>query len=277
MAVNEHDERGIASADARIARLYRQAAAEEPPARLDAAIAAAARERRAAPARRKPPAWWTLWRLPFAVAAVAIVSVSLVTLMMEEGGERLTAPEPAPPVVTHPQVGQPGSKARDAAAPERALAPAPRRSRPSEAAPAGAPEVQGAARSELETERVPASPPPAQEREAVAAEPGASASQSPAPRAEAKKLREQAAAAEDRAPAAPAAARGRMESDAARPLARRTADIERLVAELDLEPPARWIERVLMLRSEGRRSEADALLAELKRRFPKEPLPAELH
>jgi hypothetical protein len=47
----------------------------------------------ASPRRR----WWISWQLPFAVAAVGVVSVSLVVLMLEEGGERLTYVPPAAP------------------------------------------------------------------------------------------------------------------------------------------------------------------------------------
>ncbi|HYH42978.1 MAG TPA: hypothetical protein VD867_13445, partial [Burkholderiales bacterium] len=99
MAVNEHPE-PPSPADRRIAVLYREAAREEAPAHLDARLMAAAREGLAPrPAAARAP-WWIAWRLPFAFAAVAVVSVSLVTLVMDEGGDRLTpeqAPVAAPP------------------------------------------------------------------------------------------------------------------------------------------------------------------------------------
>ena len=49
-----------------------------------------------------------------------------------------------------------------------------------------------------------------------------------------------------------------------------------LIGELDARPPALWLERIIALRREGRREDADALLAEFKRRYPEEPLPATL-
>lgn len=49
-----------------------------------------------------------------------------------------------------------------------------------------------------------------------------------------------------------------------------------LLAELDGRPVEQWVARVLSLRAEGRRDDADAVLAELKRRYPEEPLPPEL-
>ena len=96
MAVNEHDKETDA-ADVRIAQLYREAAREEPPPQLGRVISTAARQ----PLGTAPPArrWWATWQLPFAVAAIGVVSVSLVALMLEEGGERLTdvPPAAAPP------------------------------------------------------------------------------------------------------------------------------------------------------------------------------------
>ena len=77
------------AADERIARLYRDAAHEEPPARLDSAIHRAARASgRPQPSRAQSR--WNSWRLPFTFAAIGIVSVSLVTLVLDESGERPT-------------------------------------------------------------------------------------------------------------------------------------------------------------------------------------------
>jgi len=95
MAVNEHD--GYEE-DARLARLYKEAAREEPPAHLDRALRAAAREGAGRPApARTTSSWWAPWRLPFAFAALAVVSVSLVTLMIEEDRERVTSVPVSPP------------------------------------------------------------------------------------------------------------------------------------------------------------------------------------
>jgi hypothetical protein len=46
--------------------------------------------------------------------------------------------------------------------------------------------------------------------------------------------------------------------------------------ELDKQPPERWIERIEVLRREGRVADADELLAEFKRRFPAHPVPPSL-
>ncbi len=107
--------------DPRLARLYREAVHEEPPADLDAAILAAARREAGArphevtsqtdevaspeaasasgpapgfrPARYFPRAW----RLPVSLAAVMVLTVSVVTLTREHDGERKAEPSPKLP------------------------------------------------------------------------------------------------------------------------------------------------------------------------------------
>lgn len=56
--------------------------------------------------------------------------------------------------------------------------------------------------------------------------------------------------------------------------ARASGDIAGLRSELEREPPARWLERIAGLRRDGRTLEADTLLAEFRKRFPNEPVPA---
>jgi hypothetical protein len=46
-----------------------------------------------------------------------------------------------------------------------------------------------------------------------------------------------------------------------------------IVAELEGRPPAVWLERITTLRRDGRTEDADALVAEFRRRHPDEPLP----
>ena len=52
-----------------------------------------------------------------------------------------------------------------------------------------------------------------------------------------------------------------------------TARVAALVKEFEAQPPEKWLERIEALRREGRKGEADELLAEFKRRFPNHPLP----
>jgi hypothetical protein len=107
MALNQHDT--AAKPEPRrnpvLDRAYAAGATEEPPAHLDAAILAAARrEVRAGP--RSAGSLLHSWRAPLALAAVLVLSVSVVILMREEGADRL---DRAPPPAAHPAQDQPQS------------------------------------------------------------------------------------------------------------------------------------------------------------------------
>ncbi len=79
--------------DAELTALYRAAPAEEPPAALDDAIRAAARrEVRAGPA--SADATRRRWHVPVSIAAVVVLSFTVVTLMKEEAPEFAQAPAP---------------------------------------------------------------------------------------------------------------------------------------------------------------------------------------
>lgn len=328
MAVNEHN--GAAD-DARLARLYRDAAREEPPSRLDRVLAAAAREGVQRPARERASSWWTPWRLPFAFAAVTVVCVSLATLMIEEDTERVAAVPSSPPSAAYEREDAkpaqrpaeapastadgesspaPASNAATAQAPG-ARAPQRQGSQKLEGAPVAGASGQGPAeraRSEapaaaIEADRRAMQKAPAPEA-ALQAAPGGLAAADPrvsgevqAPRPEDRAFAPPPAAAAKPAPAAPpqpaTAEKARapdakpapaprrsigvrgLESDGSLQ-ARPSPEVARHIAELDTRPPSAWIERVLTLRREGRRAEADGVLAEFRRRYPAEPLPAEL-
>ena len=98
--------------DPRLARIYAAVGGEEPPAEFDAAIKAAARRAvGAGPAiAGAPPRARRNWHVPVSLAAVLVLSVSLVTLVREEkGGELTQAPAPAsvpaaPPVAQAPEL-----------------------------------------------------------------------------------------------------------------------------------------------------------------------------
>jgi hypothetical protein len=80
--------------DLQLAGYYREAAREEPPVRLDAAILAAARREVGAGPRPIASRWLRSWRLPMSIAAAVVLSVSLVTLMLEKGQDRFSVPMP---------------------------------------------------------------------------------------------------------------------------------------------------------------------------------------
>ena len=275
MAVNERGPGGDQE-DARIARLYREAPVEEPPARLDAAVRAAARSAVEPRAPATAASWWTPWRVPFAVAAVAVVSASLVTLVMEERGSEVGV---GPPPLTRADE-EPAGQRSNAPAWEGAGEKAPlddsRRLPAPEPRPAPAASDALGKRSEgaprfkvLRDEAMPQEP---QRQESVAVQPPGETGQRSA-----SEFRVPAAApARERAamPAAPsAAATKRAAPDVT---SQSTDEIAGLKAELDSEPPLRWLERIRALRAEGRRTEADALLAEFKRRYPEHQVPDSL-
>jgi len=163
--------------DERLSRLYRETGAPEPGADLDAAILAAAhREAHARPRLAGSPL--RRWRVPVSIAAVVVISASLVTLMVEEGGDRLNeqqralresmpraAPAPASPQPDQSAPAGPaaGAVAEPAArlddtrlAPKRKDASGTARP-PSEHERAAA--AQGAARYPSKIEQAPAVPP----------------------------------------------------------------------------------------------------------------------
>src|SRR5688572_18021854 len=78
--------------DARLAALYRAAAQDGPPPTLDDAIRAAARRAVASKPRSVSPSFSRSWRVPLSIAAVLVLSVSLVTLMREEAPEMTQPP-----------------------------------------------------------------------------------------------------------------------------------------------------------------------------------------
>jgi len=308
MALNEIDPGGTpgnAERDPGLDRLYRATWREEPPARLDAAILAAAHREVGARPRTQPHAL-RRWQVPVSIAAVVVLSVSLVTMVREEGGEHLMqapAPAPAQPPAAQPAPSTPAESEMARPRPPSS-APAPSRPAPREApsraddapvaqgkitdsAIGGAvgsfsfqgPGTLGTFSGERDTgagsrsaEPFRDAPGPAEERRAAAPQP--------------------AAPAEDLAARAPAAARRSVAplvaAPASKPAPHANAMMEarKEAASADApapvwqgfekEPPQRWLERVAELRRVGRVADADAMLAEFKRRFPGYPLPPAL-
>jgi hypothetical protein len=125
MALTGHDRAAGADPprDPILDRAYAAGAREEPPARLDAAILAAARREVGARPQRLNSVL-RAWRAPVALAAVLVLSVSVVLLLREEGADRL---EQEPTKVTAPVPGRarppypPEPSAKPESAPEAAL------------------------------------------------------------------------------------------------------------------------------------------------------------
>lgn len=278
---------GGAERDPRLERLYREAAHEAPPPHLDAAILAAAR-REVGARPRSLASRIRRWHVPVSVAAVVVVSVTLVILVREEEPARRSMQAPVPAAA---------KRAAEDAAPRTPPAPADAASETVRTRPAApAPQTQ-----ELRDEKFAAplgkredsvraeSGPRAPSGEATVAVPGAAARPAPQP--------SQAAVpglAEERA--APASAdpivAGRLESRPAAasepdhrapgPQRAMSAPREARVSAaredrppvwkgLEKEPPERWLVRIAELRREGRSAEAEEMLSEFKRRFPDHP------
>lgn len=256
--------------DATLAAAYRAGAHEEPPAHLDDAIRAAARREAGAGPQRISRL--RAWRVPVSLAAVVVLSVTVVLMVREEGGDRL---EPAPPRVA---VAPPS--AMEQATPQALPQPAPsvpatpplqqRRAESSASGTPAGPAPQPLAKAVPEAE-----PPalagaaPATAREDVAASPRLEAApQAEAPRPLLRSAPAPMAADAGSAPAArkaaPAAA---MSAPAPAPQA--------LWQDLLTEPAEKWIQRIVEWRRAGRTADADALAAEFRRRFPDRQLPDE--
>jgi resuscitation-promoting factor RpfA len=334
MAVNDHEtgNHPADEKDARIASLYKQSSRDTPPAYLDRRIAAAARvETRTG---KQPQPWWMLWRVPLATAAIAVVSASLIALMLHEDAERIADVTSAPSARSVP-TPQPAEERAQTALPDTRMssepekradvqaqkkpleaprvrrelrserssaqqptqdateiAPAPERPRAAEApaAPESAPasaaqpgrELQERATELSSTVPVPAAKPPQAPKPAPSPEmrtapSGMLARPKPAPPAA-----QRSADALERAPlptpplaaeTSPAVGPERSPPVAG---AQASADISQHVAELEKAPSAAWLERVRVLRREGRAREAETLLTEFRKRYPNEPLPADL-
>jgi hypothetical protein len=246
----EHDES--------LAKRYREAANESPPARLDAAIRAAAR--REAGAGPRPLSRIRAWRVPVSLAAVLVLSATLVLMMREEGADRLeTAVEPAPPRAVAPErPAEPQARTAEAQAPaspsrvpqSRAQLPATDIAPP---APQAAPQVE---QKVLAGNAVPPESPPEPRREVAA-------------------MSETARPMMSAAPATADAASGRIARSA--PAAAAVAPATPLLWQDLIDQPAdKWIQRILEWQRAGRSADAEALVREFVRRFPQQPLPPEI-
>lgn len=254
--------------DATLAAAYRAGAHEEPPAHLDAAIRAAARREAGAGPQRISRL--RAWRVPVSLAAVVVLSVTVVLMVREEGGDRL---EPAPP-----RIAATPAPAMEQTAPQilpQPAAPATPPVQQRQLSASGAPSepaLQSMAKAVPEAEPLaPASAGAASAtaREDVAASPRLEA----APQAEAPRPLQRSAPATMAADAgsAPAARKAAPAAAMSAPAPAQQA----LWQDLLTEPAEKWIQRIVEWRRAGRSADADALAAEFRRRFPDRQLPDE--
>jgi len=221
----------------KLSRAWRDAGNEEPNADLDEVIVEAARrEVRKGPRVAYSP-FSRSWRVPLALAAVLVVSVTVTLVMHQE------AREPPPVPVNGPSA-----------------APAPAGEAPPPVAPAL--RTPGAQRAPLPAPMEHLRP-DSREREATPREaaiaPVAPAVSFPAP---------ESAARQQAAPSIPATLPEKKAAAAAPATGAKAEDAGRG----EEMPPEEWLARIEELRRQGKDAEAEALLAEFKKRFPEYPL-----
>ena len=295
MALNERNAGGAnggAEHDPRLDRLYREAAREAPPTRLDAAILAAAR-REVGARPRALAATLRRWHVPVSIAAVVIVTVSLVILVKEEGSEQTAQAPLSALVLRTEQSAAPGKQpapvgeAPKEAAQRQAATHAPQRPLSRDDAKASAAVGRHAESAQPETG------PPAASGVASVAMPESGAKSLPQTFLAAPRMAEERAA----SPPADVAAAGRMAgapAAATEPLVARSApdapqarSMARVLAAkpseqgrqpvwqgFEKEPPEKWLARIEEFERQGRAAEAEEMRSEFKRRFPEHPLAA---
>ncbi len=266
--------------DPQLAAAYRAGSQEQPPAHLDAAIRAAARREVGAGPARGGTTPVRVWGVPLSLAAVVVLSVTVVLMMREEGMDRpdaLTRPVPAGNAPRSVEADAARKKAPSAESKDSVASPLPAATPAPVAAPAGpasAPELkQRAADAELRAlDATAARAKTATGRADEEGDPGA------------RRERMQAAPAAPPAllRSAPASAVGESAAGAgmlSRPPAAALADAPAKTAlwgDLIAAPPEKWLQRIADLRRDGKTADADAVVAEFRRRFPAERVPEEL-
>jgi len=271
--------------DPRVSAGYQALGRESPPEALDAAILAASRRAVGAGPRRNR---LRRWALPVSIAAVVVLTMSIVVRIQLERPDLETAtPVPVAPQVLEEKAAQRADKKEaDAALAKRNAQPAAKpKSQALEAAPAPTPLAPSApaeaerARREARTLRAPAAQAPAPARQFV---PEPSAARAPAS-AEAS-APSAVGAASAPAPAAVSEAPADLTRSLAQGAGRAASGAaleDRAKASTDTvgkrdESPRAWLERIARLRREGRAKEADESLAEFRKRYPDYEIPKEL-
>lgn len=241
MSMNEHDDKQ--AGDPGISGLWQEADHPEPPAGLDRRILAAAHQA-ASQARPRKQGWWRL-AVPFSATAVLVLAVTMLLRVEREAPQML----------------------HDAAPTEMRQAPA--------AAEMETPAGMGAPGAPM-----PAAKPRPEKRSAV----GPSEPASQAERGDRAQAPDALMAPPEPAPPGAMEADRRDSSVAApAPMLRQQShpaaslELGKSKAEGEvMDDPAGMVERIRRLLAEGRRDEALRVIAELRRRHPDYPLPADL-
>lgn len=291
--MNERDSKLPEGSDPALAALYRGAPAESPPAQLDAAIQAAARRAVGARPQASGASFLRAWRVPLSIAAVLVMSVSMVTLTVRQKGAQVAESDYAGPTsAQHPEVlSRPAMDARPDPGKVVVEHKAERVTKPAAAqaladrARADAPVAAMDPQSKLAHERG-STVSNAATREKLANSPVAETAAPADERLAAAPVRQFA-----RGLGAPAAAvtdsaatvaggsmqRGPAEAGVSGAVTNATPQVSVFIQELDRQPAEKWLEKIAALRQQGRMADADALLAEFRKRNPDHPLPFATH
>ncbi len=251
--------------DARLARIYRAAGDETPPLRLDQAICAAAR--REAGAGPRPLSRLRAWRVPVSLAAVMVLSLTVVLMMREEGADRLESLSVpvTPPAAVLPRPVEPAVPRSDPQPPPSQL-PVQPQSKPLAETGRSSPEPLPMAKMAPQAEQnvLSAVVPPVGRTEQAAS-----------PRSEPPPASPRALMRPAPAPAMADAVSGPALGSSGAVAARQAAASvqQTLWQDLVQEPPQKWVQRIVEWHRAGRTADADALMQEFRRRFPEHPLP----
>jgi hypothetical protein len=283
----------------RLSDLYRASAREEPPASIDNAILAAARHE-----ARRSTRVGIRWGVPLALAAVVVLSVSLVTVMRdasELSGESMNVEgqrqaSPAPSEADKPRVVAEESEQMRAPGLQKRTDTEHKAVEPAESGKRNLDRAKGASTPGLTKEEstaivpTPTGPEPPSSISVPAPSATSPSNAAGRPRSEPAKSDAQESA------SVPATARARVNASRARDAtsvenskskagsAGRTASGPALGAAAEQGPrsdaraddalsPEQWLKRIERLRKEGRTMEAQASFEEFRRRYPVYPLP----
>ncbi len=282
--------------DAGLTATYRLTAQDVPPPALDSAILAAARREVQSRPRVAGSGFGRFWRAPLAVAAVMVLSVSLVTLMREEAPDPVTPPRADQPVAGSGLEALGGAATVDTANTNEEQRPKSIGLKPPQTAlPSGLgmrqPEFLHANPLPGQGSLAPAGVPlradpvkPAQVAEsanrlatvtgASSADGGLAGNKASASADRIEPEARMRAAAEPAPPALPGEAKAASSSQAIRAPSPAVA-MGKPAYPADLAPE-KWLERIEYLRKQGRFDEARVNLAEFRKRYPDHPLPEDL-
>jgi hypothetical protein len=289
--------------DEELARLYRDAPRAEPPPALDAAILAAARREAGAGLRealapgRVP--FYSRWPIPLSLAAVVVISASLVFLVEHERaletealyappeqGAARPAPRPDGPTPSKDKTGMPLPAPVLPAQPAAGAQPFVRQSQPDtgqapamqQASPAGPPVSEpGKPANAIGEDWASAGSAPFKLESSAADRPSPAKQDVPQAAVEAIRplRRADPAAAAPGASGAVATKRPEMNRESAEARAER-ASAMRTTVDAVAESAEAWLARIEALRREGKVEAAERSLAEFRKRYPDYPLPAHL-